>query len=66
MNKARQSYEKSKFKEEKKEVGNIAFVTKKGVTEEADLDDLDLLSDIDDEQFEAELDLSLEAKTKIM
>ena len=25
-----------------------------------------MLSDIDDEQFEAELDLSLEAKTKIM
>ena len=25
-----------------------------------------MLSDIDDEQFEAELDLSLEARTKIM
>ena len=52
----------SKLIEEKKEVGNVAFVTKKGEVEE----DLDLLSDIDDEQFEAELDLSLEAKTRIM
>ena len=52
----------SKLIEEKKEVGNVAFVTKQGEVEE----DLDLLSDIDDEQFEAELDLSLEARTRIM
>ena len=48
--------------EERKQVGNIAFVTKRGEIE----DDLDMLSDIDDDQFEAELELSLQEKTKIM
>ena len=70
MTRTKQSLEKGNiksFKEDKKEVGNIAFITKKGVTEENDINELlDSLSEIDDEQFEAELDLSLEAKTKIL
>ena len=39
-------------------------ITKKG--ENDPLVELDVLSDIDDEAFEAELDLSLEARAKIM
>ena len=62
LKKAKQQLEQVILKEERKEVGNMAFITKKGEIEE----DLDLLSDIDDEQFEADLDLSLETKTKIM
>ena len=50
--------------EERQEVGKSAFITKKG--ENDPLDELDVLSDIDDEAFEAELDLSLEARAKIM
>ena len=50
--------------DERQEVGKSAFITKKGENEP--LDELDLLSDIDDEAFEAELDLSLEARAKIM
>jgi len=45
-------------------VGNIAFVTKKGEVEVED--DLDEMSDMDDEQFEKELELTLQEKTKIM
>ena len=51
--------------DERKNVGNIAFVTKRGEPE-PETDEVDLLSDLDDEEFEAELELSLAEKTKIM